>query len=59
VLRGNRAFCTRKNDASKVGRAARWGLLASLKRRFGIQQAIFVFDSGMSSTLNLEANIWQ
>jgi len=29
-------------------------LLASLKRRFGIQQAIFVFDNGMSSTLNLE-----
>ncbi len=49
-------FAHGKTMASKVGRAARWGLLASLKRRFGIQQAIFVFDSGMSSTLNLEAN---
>jgi hypothetical protein len=28
-------------------------LLGSLKRRFGIEQAIFVFDNGMSSTLNL------
>jgi transposase len=44
VLRGNRADTTTLR-----------GLLASLKRRFGIQQAIFVFDSGMSSTLNLEA----
>jgi transposase len=44
VLRGNRADTTTLR-----------GLLASLKRRFGIQQAIFVFDNGMSSTLNLEA----
>ena len=44
VLRGNRADTTTLH-----------GLLASLKRRFGIQQAIFVFDNGMSSTLNLEA----
>src|SRR6266481_426194 len=43
VLRGNRA------DTTTIH-----GLLASLKRRFGIQQAIFVFDNGMSSTLNLE-----
>src|SRR4029077_17490690 len=39
VLRGNRADTTTLH-----------GLLASLKRRFGIQQAIFVFDNGMSST---------
>jgi len=44
VLRGNRADTTTLH-----------GLLASLKRRFGIHQAIFVFDNGMSSTLNLEA----
>jgi len=44
VLRGNRADTTTLQ-----------GLLASLQRRFGIQQAIFVFDNGMSSTLNLEA----
>ncbi len=44
VLRGNRADTTTLH-----------GLLGSLKRRFGIQQAIFVFDNGMSSTLNLEA----
>jgi transposase len=44
VLRGNRA------DTSTLR-----ALLASLKRRFGIGQAIFVFDNGMSSTLNLEA----
>src|SRR5258708_12245878 len=43
VLGGNRADTTPLH-----------GLLASLKRRFGIQQAIFVFDNGMSSTLNLE-----
>jgi transposase len=30
-------------------------LLGTLQRRFGIQQAIFVFDNGMSSTINLEA----
>ena len=44
VLRGNRADTTTLQ-----------GLLASLQRRFGIEQAIFVFDNGMSSTLNLEA----
>jgi transposase len=44
VLRGNRADTTTLQ-----------GLLANLQRRFGIQQAIFVFDNGMSSTLNLEA----
>ena len=44
VLRGNRA------DTMTLH-----GLLTSLKRRFGIRQAIFVFDNGMSSTLNLEA----
>jgi transposase len=44
VLRGNRADTTTLQ-----------GLLATLQRRFGIQQAIFVFDNGMSSTLNLEA----
>jgi transposase len=44
VLRGNRADTTTLR-----------GLLATLKRRFGIQQAIFVFDSALSSSLNLEA----
>jgi len=44
VLRGNRADTTTLQ-----------GLLATLQRRFGIAQAIFVFDNGMSSTLNLEA----
>ena len=44
VLRGNRADTTTLR-----------ALLASLKRRFGIEQAIFVFDNGLSSTLNLEA----
>jgi transposase len=44
VLRGNRADTTTLR-----------GLLASLHRRFGIQEVIFVFDNGMSSTLNLEA----
>ena len=44
VLRGNRADTTTLR-----------ALLASLKRRFGIQEAIFVFDNGLSSTLNLEA----
>src|SRR5246500_2674933 len=44
VLRGNRADTTTLQ-----------GLLASLPRGFGIEQAIFVFDNGMSSTLNLEA----
>jgi transposase len=44
VLRGNRA------DTTTLG-----ALLATLRRRFGIQEAVFVFDNGMSSTLNLEA----
>ena len=44
VLRANRADTTTLR-----------ALLGSLKRRFGIEQAIFVFDNGMSSTLNLEA----
>jgi transposase len=44
VLRGNRADTTTLQ-----------GLLATLQRRFGIREAIFVFDNGMSSTLNLEA----
>lgn len=44
VLRGNRADTTTLQ-----------GLLVSLQRRFGIQQVIFVFDNGMSSTLNLES----
>jgi transposase len=44
VLRGNRADTTTLH-----------GLLSTLKRRFGIREAIFVFDNGMSSTLNLEA----
>ena len=44
LLRGNRTDTTTLQ-----------GLLASLKRRFGIRRAVFVFDNGMSSTLNLEA----
>ena len=44
VLRGNRADTTTLH-----------ALLKSLRRRFGIQQAVFVFDGGMSSSLNLEA----
>jgi transposase len=44
VLRGNRAD-------NKTLR----GLLATLRRRFGIGEATFVFDGGMSSTVNLEA----
>ena len=43
VLRGNRPDTTTLQ-----------GLLASLQRRFGIQQAIFVFDNGMSGTINLK-----
>ncbi len=42
VLRGNRA------DNKTLQ-----GLLASLRRRFGIREATFVFDGGMSSTVNL------
>ena len=44
VLRGNR------NDQKTL-----LGLLNTMKRRFGIQNAIFVFDGGMSSQFNLEA----
>ena len=44
VLRGNRA------DNKSLQ-----GLLATMRRRFGIREATFVFDGGMSSTVNLEA----
>lgn len=44
VLRGNRADTTTLR-----------GLLERLRRRFGITEATFVFDGGMSSRLNLEA----
>jgi transposase len=44
VLRGNR------HDTRTLQ-----GLLQTLRRRFGIQEATFVFDGGMSSRLNLEA----
>jgi len=44
VLRGNRGDTTTLQ-----------GLLASLRRRFGIKEAVFVFDGGMSSKVNLEA----
>ena len=44
VLRGNRADTT-----------TLIGLLATLQRRFGIKEAMFVLDGGMSSRLNLEA----
>jgi transposase len=44
VLRGNR------NDTQTL-----LGLLHTLRRRFGIQEATFVFDGGMSSLVNLEA----
>lgn len=44
VLRGNR------NDTRTLQ-----GLLHTLRRRFGIQEATFVFDGGMSSRINLEA----
>lgn len=44
VLRGNR------NDTQTLQ-----GLLNTLGRRFGIQEATFVFDGGMSSRINLEA----
>lgn len=43
VLKGNRA----DNSTLKP-------LLENLKRRFGLKKAIFVFDGGMSSSLNLE-----
>jgi transposase len=44
VLRGNR------NDTQTLQ-----GLLQTLRRRFAIQEATFVFDGGMSSQINLEA----
>src|SRR6266571_4583626 len=44
VLRGNRSDTTTLQ-----------GLLAALRRRFGIREAVFVFDGGMSSKLKLEA----
>jgi transposase len=44
VLRGNRADTTTLH-----------GLLRALKRRFGLKEAVFVFDGGMSSRVNLEA----
>jgi len=44
VLRGNR------NDTQTLQ-----GLVHTLRRRFGIQEATFVFDGGMSSRMNLEA----
>lgn len=44
VLRGNR------NDTKTLQ-----GLLHTLRRRFGIKAATFVFDGGMSSKINLEA----
>ena len=44
VLRGNR------NDTQTLQ-----GLLQTLRRRFGIQEATFVFDGGLSSRINLEA----
>ena len=44
VLRGNRS------DNKTLP-----GLLATLRRRFGIREATFVFDGGMSSEINLEA----
>src|SRR5205814_7347316 len=43
-LRGNRGDTTTLQ-----------GLLAALRRRFGISEAVFVFDGGMSSKLNLQA----
>lgn len=44
ILRGNRADTTTLR-----------GLLERLRRRFGITEATFTFDGGMSSRLNLEA----
>src|SRR5438445_10116103 len=44
VLRGNRGDTTTLQ-----------ALLRTLRRRFGITEAVFVFDGGMSSKLNLEA----
>ena len=44
VLRGNRA-----DNTTLIA------LLKTMQRRFGIKEAMFVFDGGMSSRLNLEA----
>src|SRR6059058_4024889 len=44
VLRGNRGDTTTLQ-----------GLLSTLRRCFGIREAVFVFDGGMSSKVNLEA----
>src|SRR5208283_3242039 len=44
VLRGNRGDTTTLQ-----------ALLATLRRRFGIREAVFVFDGGMSSKVNLAA----
>jgi len=44
ILRGNR------NDTQTLQ-----GLLHTLRRRFGITEATFVFDGGLSSRINLEA----
>ncbi|HEV2210218.1 MAG TPA: IS1634 family transposase [Verrucomicrobiae bacterium] len=44
VLRGNRGDTTTLQ-----------GLLSTLRRRFGIKEAVFVFDGGMSSKVNLDA----
>ena len=44
VLRGNRGDTTTLQ-----------GLLSTLRRRFGIREAVFAFDGGMSSKVNLEA----
>lgn len=44
VLRGNR-----------TGNRTLRGLLRTLRRRFGISEATFVFDGGMSSVVNLKA----
>jgi len=44
VLRGNRGDTTTLQ-----------GLLRTLRRRFGITEAVFVFDGGMSSKVNLAA----
>jgi transposase len=43
MLRGNRGDTT-----------TLLGLLTTLRRRFGITEAVFVFDGGMSSRINLE-----
>jgi hypothetical protein len=44
VLRGNR-----------TGNKTLQGLLTTLRRRFGISEVTFIFDSGMSSVVNLNA----